>query len=131
MRLKKDNRNDASGIFVDFQNAFHTIGINSIINNIIIIYRGKIDVKYGVLQCSILLPFLFLININDLHLAIKYFEVHHFTDDTSLLSFNDSVKSISKQVNHDLKNITNWLKANKISLNVDKPELLHINSPMK
>ena len=90
-----------------------------------------VDVKYGVRQCSILLPFLFLIYINDLHLAIKYFEVHHFTDDTSLLSFNNFVKSICKQVNHDLKNITNWLKPNKISLNVDKPELVHITSPKK
>ena len=72
-----------------------------------------------------------LIYINDLHVAIKYSEVHHFADDTSLLNFNSCVKSINKQVNHDLKNLTHWLKANKISLKVGETELVLFTSPKK
>ena len=82
-------------------------------------------------QGSILGPLLFFIYINDLHATIKYSEVHHFADDTNLLSFNSCVKSIIKQVNYDLKNLSNWLKANKISLNVGKTELVLFTSSKK
>ena len=67
-------------------------------------------------------PFFFLIYINDLHVAIKYSEVHHFADDTN---------SINKQVNYDRKNLSNWLKANKISINVSKTELALFTSSKK
>ena len=95
-------------------------------------YKSNLaDVKCGVPQGSILAPLLFLIYINDLHAAIKYSEVHHLADDTNLLNFNSCVKSIKKQVNYDLKNLSNWLKANKISLNVGKTELVLFTSSRK
>ena len=65
---------------------------------------------------------MFLIYISDLHLPIKYSEVHHFADGTNQLNFNNFVKSIDKQVNHDLKNLATWLRANKTSFSVEKNE---------
>ena len=95
-------------------------------------YKSNLaDVKCRVPQGSILGPLLFLICINDLHAAIKYPEVHHFSDDTNLLNFNSCVKSINKQVNYDLKNLTNWLKANKILVNVGKTEVVLFTSSKK
>ena len=82
-------------------------------------------------QGSTLGPLLFLIFINDLHAAVKYSEVHHFADNANLLNFNSCVKSINKQVNYDLKKLLNWLKANKISLNVGKTELVLFISSKK
>ena len=78
----------------------------------------------GVPQGSVLGPLLFLLYINDLNLAIKYCKVYHFADDTNLLYTNNSIKKLNKMLNKDLKNLTNWLNANKISLNVGKTEMI-------
>ena len=80
---------------------------------------------------SILGLLLFLIYINDLHLAIKYCKVHHFADDTNLLNFNKSFKMIEKQVGHDLKYLSYWLNANKICLNFSKNEIVLFKSVRK
>ena len=73
-------------------------------------------------------PSLFVIYINDLHYSIKFYKVHHFADDTNLINFNSSIKIINKQVNKDLKTLSNWLNANKISLSVSKTELVQFRS---
>ena len=72
-------------------------------------------------QASILGPLLFLIYINDL--AIKYWSVHNFAEDTNHLNYSNSVKRMNKQVNQDLKNLTNRLNAIKIYLHVNKTEV--------
>ena len=87
--------------------------------------------KYGVPQGSVLGPLLFLLYINDLHKAIKFSTTHHFADDTNLLYTGKSLKKIKKHVNIDLKLLCKWLKANKISLNASKRELIIFRDPRK
>ena len=67
-------------------------------------------------------PWLFLIFINDLKIAVKHSETFHFADDTCLLNIKDSVKQINKTVNKDF--LVQFLNANKISLNVAKTEVV-------
>ena len=50
--------------------------------------------------------------------------MHHFADDTNLLQSSNSLKQINKYVNHDLKLIVHWLQVNRISLNLDKTEIV-------
>ena len=50
--------------------------------------------------------------------------MYHSADDTNLLNISPSIKRMNKQVNIDLKALTTWLLANKISLNNDKTELI-------
>ena len=95
-------------------------------------YNSKnLPISLGLLQGSVLGPLLFLIYINDFNTAIKQCKVHHFADDTNLLYVNDSIKKLNNAVNSDLKNLTNWLNANKISLNVIKTELILFKPKMK
>ena len=50
-------------------------------------YRSNLaDVKCGMPQSFMLGPLFFPIYVNDLHVAIKYSEVHHVADDTNLLN---------------------------------------------
>ena len=74
-------------------------------------------------------PILFLLYINDLNQAIVHSKVHHFADDTNFLYASHSLRKINKAINFDLSNLVQWLRANKISLNVNKTELVIFRSP--
>ena len=88
-------------------------------------------IEFGVPQGSVLGPLLFLIYINDLNQAIKFSRVHHFADDTNLLLVDNSLKKVNKHINHDLKLFTTWLRANRISLNTSKTEILLFRTKSK
>ena len=67
---------------------------------------------------------LFLIYINDLTNALDKYRVHCFGDDTNLISGNKCPSEISCVMNNELKLLTDWLRANKLSLNESKTKLL-------
>ena len=50
--------------------------------------------------------------------------VHHFSDDTNLLLIDKSLKKINKYINRDLKCAVDWIRANKLSLNTSKTEIV-------
>ena len=145
-----DNDNFACGVFIDLKKAFDTVDHNILIAKLEYYGARNISknwfssylqnrsqfvtlsgyesssryVQVGVPQGSVLGPLLFLIYINDLNISVKNSIVHHFADDTNLLYINKSIKVISKKINYDLKGITNWLNANRISLNISKTEFI-------
>ena len=83
----------------------------------------------GVPQGSVLGPLLFRIYINVLHSAVKLCTTRYFADDANILIKNKSPKQFKNDINLDLKYLTNWLKANKISLHACKTELILFRHP--
>ena len=74
---------------------------------------------------------MFLLYINDLNKAVVHCKVHHFADDTNFLYVSHSLKNFNKTVNFELSNLVQWLRANKISLNVNKTEIVVFRSLTK
>ena len=80
-----------------------------------------ITLTHGVPQGSILGPVLFLIYINDISNSTSL-NLLSFADDTTIYHSVCDIDNLTLTLNHELKNIYNWLCANKLCLNVKKTQ---------
>ena len=157
IKAEIDNGNYVGGVFIDLQKAFDTVNHDILCEKLAFYgFRGnsqlliksflsnrqqyvsingfdssKLDIHCGVPQGSTLGPLLFLLYINDLRFALKDATASHFVDDTCILYASNKLKSIETVLNCGLKSISDWLKANRLSLNVDKSKLLMFKSKQR
>ena len=104
-----------------------------------VVFKGSqsdvMKLSTGVPQGSILGPLLFIIYMNDIHMASKCFKAILYADDTNLISpicsFNthhslnqDNLGDICSNINAELNVILEWLNMNKLSLNASKTKYM-------
>ena len=145
-----ENKKYSCGIFLDLTKAFDTVnheillkklncyGIRGLVNNWFESYLhhrkqyvsiGNIQsdeeaVSCGVPQGSVLGPLLFLLYINDFQNCSSLLEFHLFADDANIFYSHENLFLLEQYINVELCNVYEWLCANKLSLNIDKTNVV-------
>ena len=86
------------------------------------------SVEIGVPQGSILGPLRFILYVNDIHKVSNKLSLIQFADDTSIYATGPSLSDLLSTVEGEMANIVNWLKLNKLSLNVAKTNFMIMNT---
>ena len=150
-----DNDELTGLVFVDFHKAFDVLDHNLLLKKLSV-YGARPDsvawfqsylagwrqfvklghtpsqlkpVRQGLLQGSILCPFLFLLFVHDMPLHLnKSTMIYNYADDTTLsLHTNwNHITSLTKALSNDLENIKKWSTENKMYINTEKTKALFV-----
>ena len=77
-------------------------------------------ISCGVPQGSVLGPLLCLLYVNDIHRSSTLLSFILFADDTNIFNSHSDINTLITTTNEELKKVAEWLRANKLSLDIKK-----------
>ena len=80
---------------------------------------------------SILGPLLFLVYINDLGDIFQNLIPILYADDSNLIVIGNSLHDIESKANNELPLLLDWLRANRLSLNIKKTQVMIFGNKRK
>ena len=83
------------------------------------------------LQGSVLGQLLFIIHINDISNSSTLLKFILFADDTNLFAAHENLEILINQINCELIKVSEWLKINKLPLNVKKMHFIILHNRQK
>ena len=78
------------------------------------------NVNCGVPQGSIIGPLFFIVFMNDIFYASELLFNVLYADDTSIFLSHKDLQTLIQSMNNEMKHMSLWLKANKLTLNSEK-----------
>ena len=87
------------------------------------------NIVCGVPQGSILGPLLFIIYVNDITNTSDVLDFILFADDTTILYSHSNIENQINLINEELNEVSNWFKANKLSVNASKTNYMILGTP--
>ena len=78
----------------------------------------------GLPQGAVSSPYLFTLYINDMHQASDKLTFLHFADDTTVHMSGRNLRQLCVDMSAELLKVSEWMKANRLSLNVDKTSFM-------
>ena len=129
-------------VFLDIRKAFDSINHEILLNKMNLNFgisgnalkwfdsyiKDREKIICGVPQGSILGPLLFLLYINDMPDSLNNTTPSLYVDDSEIYASSDNSSDLISKLNEDLKNLSRWMRENKLQIHPTKSKYMFIGS---